>query len=211
MRGWDARSARAFAVVMAGLVIIAGWWWWSGRANVPAAVSQVIAEGVPWPGGGEQGATDLDAWAQSGPGQPSALPSGAANGAQLVVVHVAGAVRSPGVVELPWGSRVSDAVDAAGGAVSPDLLASVNLARQLIDGEQILVGAVPAEQADGRISVNTASSVELQELPGVGPVLAERIVAFREQNGPFVSLDGLLEVSGIGEAILRSMSEQVRM
>ena len=206
MRGWDGRSARAFAVVVAGLVIIAGWWWWSGRANVPAAVSQVIAEGVPWADGGEQSA--------SGQGQSAeqwALPSGAVGAPQLVVVHVAGAVRSPGLVELPWGSRVSDAVAAAGGAVSPDVLTSVNLARQLIDGEQILVGAVAAAQDDGRISVNTASSVELQELPGVGPVLAERIVAFREQNGPFISLDGLLEVSGIGEAILRSMAEQVRM
>lgn len=216
MRGWDARSARAFAVVVAGLVIIAGWWWWSGRANVPAAVSQVIAEGVPWAGGGERAATDPGAANQgaSGPGESgeqSAPSSGGPDAPQLVVVHVAGAVRSPGLVELPWGSRVSDAVDAAGGADSPDLLTSVNLARQLIDGEQILVGAMAADQGDGRISVNTASSVELQELPGVGPVLAERIIAFREQNGPFISLDGLLEVSGIGEAILRSMSEQVRM
>jgi competence protein ComEA len=154
VHGWDGRSARAFAVVVAGLVIIAGWWWWSGRAHVPAAVSQVIAEGVPWAGGGEQSASG-----QGQSAEQSALPSRAGDAPQLVVVHVAGAVRSPGLVELPWGSRVSDAVAAAGGAVSPDLLTSVNLARPLIDGEQILVGAVGADQEDGRISVNTASSV----------------------------------------------------
>jgi competence protein ComEA len=88
---------------------------------------------------------------------------------------------------------------------------SVNLARPVVDGEQIVVGIAEVQVSDGRISINSASATELQELPGVGPVLAERIVAFREQNGPFVSLDALLEVSGIGEATLRNLAEQVRM
>jgi competence protein ComEA len=88
---------------------------------------------------------------------------------------------------------------------------SVNLARPVVDGEQIVVGIAAVQVSDGRISINSASATELQELPGVGPVLAERIVAFREQNGPFVSLDALLEVSGIGEATLRNLAEQVRM
>lgn len=206
LRGWDGRSARAFAVVMVALMMVAGWWWWSGRADVPTVVSQILAEGVPVTGAaaGDASGPSIGAGGEAASGSQSAA-------AQVVVVHVAGAVRTPGLVELPWGSRVSDAIAAADGATSPEVLTSVNLARPLVDGEQILVGVDAAQPSDGRISINSASSVELQELPGVGPVLAERIVAFREQNGPFVSLDGLLEVSGIGEAVLRNMSEQVRM
>lgn len=195
IRGWDHRSVRALSVVVAALVMIAGWWWWSGRANVPAAISEIVSSGVQIPSGTE-------------PGIPSPADL---SGTQLVVVHVAGDVRSPGLVELPPGSRVSDAVTAAGGALTPDALMSVNLARPVVDGEQIVVGIAEAQVSDGRISINSASATELQELPGVGPVLAERIVAFREQNGPFVSLDALLEVSGIGEATLRNLAEQVRM
>jgi competence protein ComEA len=175
--------------------MIASWWWWSGRANVPAAISEIVSTGVQIPGG-------LDV---------AAPPPVAAGDGPIVVVHVAGEVQSPGLVELPAGSRVSDAVTAAGGAINPDSLITVNLARPVIDGEQILVGGAEVQASDGRISINAASATELQELPGVGPVLAERIVAFREQNGPFTSLDGLLKVSGIGEATLRNLGEQVRM
>ncbi len=195
VRGWDHRSVRALTVVVAALLMIAGWWWWSGRAHVPAAISEIVAAGVPIPGGIDAGAPP---------------PTGIQD-APIVVVHVAGEVRSPGLVELPPGSRVSDAVTAAGGALTPDALTSVNLARPVIDGEQIVLGGAEVQARDGRISINAASATELQELPGVGPVLAERIVTFREQNGPFTSLDGLLEVSGIGESTLRNLAEQVRM
>lgn len=193
--GWDLRSVRALTVVVAALLMIAGWWWWSGRANVPAAISEIVAAGASIPGGIEAGAP----------------PPAGIQGASIVVVHVAGEVRSPGLVELPPGSRVSDAVTAAGGALTPEAMMSVNLARPLIDGEQIVLGGAQVQSQDGRISINSASVIELQDLPGVGPVLAERIVAFREQNGPFTSLDGLLEVSGIGESTLRNLAEQVRM
>ncbi len=195
VRGWDHRSVRALTVVVAALLMIAGWWWWSGRANVPAAISEIISTGAQIPDGIE---VDVP-------------PPAVVNGTQVVVVHMAGEVRSPGLVELPLGSRVSDAVTAAGGALTPDALMSVNLARPVVDGEQIVVGIAEVQVSDGRISINSASATELQELPGVGPVLAERIVAFREQNGPFVSLDALLEVSGIGESTLRNLAEQVRM
>jgi competence protein ComEA len=195
VRGWDQRSVRALTVVVAALLMIAGWWWWSGRANVPAAISEIVATGVPMPGGIDTGAP----------------PPAGIQGTSIVVVHVAGEVRSPGLVELPPGSRVSDAVTAAGGALTPDALMSVNLARPVIDGEQIVLGGTEVQARDGRISINSASATELLDLPGVGPVLAERIVAFREQNGPFTSLDGLLEVSGIGESTLRNLAEQVRM
>jgi competence protein ComEA len=195
VRGWDLRSVRALTVVVAALLMIAGWWWWSGRSHVPAAISEIVAVGVPIPGGIEAGAP----------------PSTGVQGTAIVVVHVAGEVRSPGLVELPPGSRVSDAVTAAGGALTSEAMMSVNLARPVVDGEQIVLGGAQVQSQDGRISINSASATELLELPGVGPVLAERIVAFREQNGPFTSLDGLLEVSGIGESTLRNLAEQVRM
>lgn len=201
MRGWDTRSVRAFSMVVAVLLIITGWWWWSGRAQIPAAISELVASGAPL--------TSMSLTNDAGPVDSSAV--GSPQSPQRVVVHVAGDVKTPGLVELPWGSRVSDAITAAGGAVSPDSLSSVNLARQIVDGEQIIVGGEESPISDGRISINAASATELQELPGVGPVLAERIVAYREQNGPFVSLDGLLEVSGIGETTLANMAEQVRM
>jgi len=134
-----------------------------------------------------------------------------------LVVHVAGAVVSPGVIELRTGDRVADALEAAGGPLPDASLASLNLARPLVDGEQVLVpttgqdapdgaasGAgseVPsATLPDGRLDLNSATAADLEELPGVGPVLAGRIVAHRDQHGPFAETSQLRDVSGIGEA-----------
>lgn len=133
-----------------------------------------------------------------------------------VVVHVTGAVASPGLVRLPAGSRVNDAIEAAGGARSPKALASINLARVLVDGEQIVVGGSASASGSssstaGGINVNSASASELEALPGVGPVLAERIVAWRTTNGPFRSVDELSEVSGIGDAVLAQIRTQARV
>lgn len=147
-----------------------------------------------------------------------------------VWVHVVGQVASPGVVALPAGSRVGDAVAAAGGALPEADLAGLNLAAVVQDGAQIRVPAPGEEPADaggavdgggggaggagaagGVIDVNTAGSAELQTLPGIGPVLAERIVAWREANGPFASVDALLDVSGIGPAVLGQIRELVRV
>jgi competence protein ComEA len=127
------------------------------------------------------------------------------------VVHVVGAVAAPGVVRLPFGARVVDALSAAGGAAPDADLARVNLARVLVDGEQIQVprpgdpapeaptaGAAPG---DGTLDLNTASLAQLDGLPGVGPVLAQRIVDRR----PFASVDELDEVSGIGQALLERL------
>jgi competence protein ComEA len=148
-----------------------------------------------------------------------------------VVVHVAGAVRRPGLVELPGGSRVADAVDAAGGPTAKADLASVNLARTVVDGEQLVVlrhgqagGAVagpagatgPAPSggdspAGAPLDLNTATLQQLDGLPGVGPVLAQRIVDWRTEHGRFTSVDELTEVSGIGERTLADLRSGVRV
>lgn len=144
-----------------------------------------------------------------------------------LIVHVSGAVGQPGLVRLSAGSRVDDAVLAAGGATEDADLASVNLARPLVDGEQIhipvpgedppqLAAPPPSEDGDGGdlgtgagpIDLNTASAAQLEELPGVGPAIAQRILDHREKNGAFRSVDDLLEVSGIGPATLEKIREQ---
>ncbi len=153
-------------------------------------------------------------------------------GAPVVVLHVLGAVADPGIVELPPGSRVVDAIAAAGGPTDEADLAAVNLARVVVDGEQLrlpAVGEAPAAgvpgagpgsgsdgagpgsasvAADGRININTADAAGLEQLPGVGPAIAARIIAWREQNGPFRSVDELTAVSGIGEKTLDGLRDQ---
>lgn len=178
-------------------------------------------------------ATAPEATGEAGEDPPPSSPQSGEDVGE-VVVHVAGAVQSPGVVHLPQGSRVEDALRAAGGTTEDAELAAINLARPLADGEQIHVpvpgeqtptvpapgGAeagggpdgVPGEGADGgTIDLNTASAAQLEELPGVGPSIAQRILEHREKNGPFASVDGLLEVSGIGPATLEEIRERARV
>lgn len=129
-----------------------------------------------------------------------------------VVVHVVGEVAEPGVIELDSGARVADAIDAAGGVEPEADLAGLNLARVLVDGEQVVVpqvGQVAENPADGRIDINAADGVALQTLPGIGEVLAQRIVTWREQNGRFGSVEELTQVSGIGPAVLDSVRDLV--
>ncbi|TMS00107.1 ComEA family DNA-binding protein [Nonomuraea basaltis] len=124
-----------------------------------------------------------------------------------VTVHVAGKIRKPGVYLLPSGARVTDAVTAAGGVARGASTGSLNLARRLIDGEQIVVGATAGPAAPGSpvtdpagavIDLNSATAEQLEQLPGVGEVLAARIIEFRDSHGGFTSVDQLREVSGIG-------------
>lgn len=146
-----------------------------------------------------------------------------ASGGAVVVVHVVGMVRRPGLQRLPPGSRVADAVAAAGGALRGADLAAVNLARPLVDGEQVRVpkpgevlgppggspvggvgggGGGGAGAAGAKVALNTADLSALDGLPGVGPVLAQRILDWRSEHGRFTSVDELGEVSGIGEKLL---------
>jgi len=147
---------------------------------------------------------------------------------EVIVVHVVGAVREPGVIELPLGSRVVDAIAAARGPTDDAALAGVNLARELVDGEQLLVptaeqlaagtvpsnsgaapGAAPGSLAGGLVNLNSADATELDSLPGIGPAIAARIIAWRDENGPFRSVDELLAVSGIGEKTLDGFRDLV--
>ena len=165
---------------------------------------------------------------------PAAFASGGAAGlptaASVLLVHVVGQVRRPGVVRLPPGSRVLDAVRAAGGATSSADLNHLNLARPVADGEQIVVpkpgdsivqGGAPGVGGTGAgsssgagsggslIDLNTADAAALDSLPGVGPVLAQRILDWRTQHGRFTSVDELGEVSGIGDKILAQLRPKV--
>ena len=149
----------------------------------------------------------------------------------VLVVHVVGQVRRPGVVRLPSGSRVLDAVSAAGGAMPSADLNHLNLARVLVDGEQIVVpkpgenlpvasgpqGAGTAGQGAGGgsagalVDLNTADLAALDSLPGVGPVLSQRILDWRTAHGRFSSVDELGEVSGIGVKLLAQIGPRVRV
>lgn len=146
-------------------------------------------------------------------------PGEGADGAE-VVVDVAGKVEEPGIVVLPEGARVHEAIEAAGGTKGRVDTTSLNLARVLADGEQVLVGVEAAGPPAGAgeagagpsgaaVNLNTATAEELQSLPGVGPVTAESIVAWRTENGRFASVDDLLEVSGIGEKTLADLRDRV--
>ena len=130
------------------------------------------------------------------------------------VVDVEGAVRHPGLVRLPKGARVADAVSRAGGMTAKAERSGVNLAAPVADGQQVLVpsaGAAAGSAAaagaatSGPISLNAATAEQLDTLPGIGPVTAQKIVAFREQHGPFSSVDGLDAIPGIGPARIASL------
>jgi competence protein ComEA len=142
----------------------------------------------------------------------------------LLVVDVAGAVLNPGVYSLPMNSRVIDAINAAGNVLKGADVSDINLARLLKDGEQVYVYAASRGSSSSRstarsapprntgpIAINRASAKELEALDGIGPVLAGRIIAYRNANGPFVTLEALLEVSGIGPAKFAQFKEKIRL
>ncbi len=143
------------------------------------------------------------------------VPSAA--GGSSITVHVAGEVVAPGLVEIAPGSRVADAVAAAGGSTRDADLARVNLAAELRDGEQIVIPgptanpAAGAVGADGTVRINAASVGELEQLPGVGPVLAGRIATYRDEHGAFAAVEDLLDVPGIGEGKLETLRDAVAL
>jgi competence protein ComEA len=134
-----------------------------------------------------------------------------------IYVHVAGSVKAPGIYQLDSGTRVYDAVLAAGGFTSKANQASVNMARALTDGEQLVItsGASSAVfegvMTSSLISLNQASSSELEDLPGVGPALAGRIIDWREANGGFKAKEDLLNVAGIGDKLFASVKDLVTL
>jgi competence protein ComEA len=247
------------ALALAGLVA----WRLLAPAEPAAEMELPFADPASSGGGGaaDAGGGSGGAGGAGGPGAAAAQPagspapgasgvaaapagSGSATGSTVpaeVVVHVAGAVGAPGVQRLPGGSRVVDAVEAAGGA-NPDAdLGRINLAVPVQDGQQVYVprvgevpptpvggaggpsvgsggssgssgssGGAPGSAAAGQpVNVNTASADELDTLPGVGPATAEAIISHREQNGPFTSVDQLLDVRGIGDAKLEQLRDLV--
>ena len=154
-----------------------------------------------------------------------AAPDGASQGsvspspAVTIIVDVAGEVEQPGVYEFAEGDRVIDAIERAGGQLPKADLSLLNLAAPLTDGTQILVPkagppgvvvpGVGTGSSSGLININSASATELETLSGIGEVLAATIVEYREQNGPFASVDDLVDVSGIGPATLEEIRDQV--
>ncbi|NEN76823.1 ComEA family DNA-binding protein [Nocardioides zeae] len=199
------------------------WWVLAGRAEEqvvePLAVA-TSAAGTPL-------ATPPSDPGAGTAGEPESGADATAASTGEVVVHVAGRVVRPGIVVLPGGSRVADAVEAAGGVVPDTDLSGLNLARVLVDGEQVLVGLDPSEGAPaapgaaapggpgagtptgGLVDLNTADLAALDLLPGVGPVTAQAIIDWREENGGFSHVDELLEVKGIGEATLAELAPLV--
>lgn len=143
-------------------------------------------------------------------------PLSGAGASPTVMVDVVGSVRHPGVVRLPEGSRVIDAVAAAGGLL-PHRVPVVNMARRVQDGEQIVIGesasmargAVAAATPSGHLDLNAASAAQLDGLPGIGPVLAKRIVDHRSTHGPFAHVRDLLDVPGIGDAKFTDLADGV--
>ncbi|MER5458501.1 ComEA family DNA-binding protein [Micromonospora sp. NPDC002389] len=209
------RGVRVLAVVAVLVVVVAAVWAWRSRPQVEPVVTVT----------GPSGAADVED--PSGPADgesmsdPSAVPAGE------VVVAVAGKVRRPGLVRLPAGARVADAVEAAGGALPGVDVAMLNPARKVTDGELIVVGvpaptpaapapgaaapgaAVPGAEPGGRVNLNTATLAQLDALPGVGPVLAQRIIEHRDQRGGFRAVSDLRQVNGIGDARYEELKDLV--
>ncbi|MBC2908020.1 ComEA family DNA-binding protein [Streptomyces cupreus] len=204
--GLERRSVVALAVV---LVVAAGFavqHFWTGRTQDVRAPEVVRAASY---GAGKESA------------EPGAGQAGASAGTEIVV-DVSGKVREPGIHRLPPGSRVDDALRAAGGVRPGTSTAGLNRARFLVDGEQVVVGA-PAPVQGGApvpgpagaastapVSLNTATAEQLDTLPGVGPVLAQHIIDHRTRNGGFRSVEELREVNGIGERRFADLRNLVR-
>jgi competence protein ComEA len=155
--------------------------------------------------------------------EPSAVASPSSGGAAVVVVAVTGRVRRPGLIRLPTGARVADAIEAAGGILPDTDLSFVNLARKLADGELVTIGVNPPPgvltgdggagalggPAAGPLNLNTATAAQFEALPGIGPVLAKHIVDYRTRHGQFRSVDELRQVEGLAGARLAQLKPLV--
>ncbi|WP_443059881.1 helix-hairpin-helix domain-containing protein [Streptomyces sp. NBC_00467] len=221
--GLEPRALAALAVVLVAAAVFAAQHFWVGRPETVRA-PELVEQGAPAP------ATDSEPEPSPGPPVPSAAaPSG------RIIIDVSGKVRRPGVLQLPAGSRVADALHAAGGVQPGTDLTALNRARVLVDGEQVVVGLPaqpgaagagagpaggsiggtggaggPGAQPAGPVSLNSATAEQLDTLPGVGPVLAHHIIDYRTQHGGFRSVDELREVNGIGDRRFADLQNLVR-
>ncbi|WP_238016477.1 helix-hairpin-helix domain-containing protein [Dactylosporangium sp. AC04546] len=183
-------GVRVLAVIAAVVVAAAAFYAWHSRPRVTPAPEVAVSTAAP--------------------AQPSSSPA-------LLVVSVTGKVNRPGLVRLPAGARVADAIEAAGGPLPGTDLTGLNLARKLVDGEMVAVGvpqppgapAPTGAAAGGLVNLNTATAAELQTLPGIGEVLAQRIIEFRESHGGFRAVADLRKVEGIGDAKFQQLKDRV--
>lgn len=189
----------AAVVVAVGLAVFAAWNAFSGETLQIAHERTVAPESLSASGDAQEEA---------------AVP--------VIAIHVSGAVLNPGVYELPEGSRANDAIEAAGGASEDAVPDALNLARVLSDGEQIIVPTVEEQErleeaavagqtldAGGKVNINTATVEQLDSLPGVGESTAQKIIADREENGPFGSPEDLKRVSGIGDKKYEDLADLI--
>ncbi|WSL21788.1 ComEA family DNA-binding protein [Streptomyces sp. NBC_01283] len=222
--GLERRSLVALLVVLAVAAVFAAQHFWAGRAQ-PVRAPDVVGA-APDRGGEPSPSPGAPPPPEGNGGRPVAGAGGAE-----IVVDISGKVRSPGILRMPAGSRVADALKAAGGVRRGADTDGLNRARLLIDGEQVVVGAPvtepaapgapaapgvgAAEGATGAgpaapIGLSTATAEQLDELPGVGPVLAQHIIDYRTEHGGFRSVDELREVNGIGDKRYADLQNLVR-
>lgn len=236
----DWTDTRALTLLVIAAVALALFWWWSGRAAQGVAVAgpeppsqaEKTAASSPEPRAGSAIAvTGPTPQTEQSPDQAPTAQALAPSTGSEVMIDVRGGVRNRGVQVLPAGSRVIDAVEAAGGLRPGRSYGEINLAEILSDGQQIVVGRRPAagqnrqsvpDRGEGSksvsptgagdlVSLNAATPEQLESLPGVGPVLAERIVAWREEHGRFSATEDLLDVSGIGDKVLAGLRDGVSL
>lgn len=219
--GVDARVVAAVAVLAVLAIVFAGVTWWQGRPRSVAVPPGDVAASTGW----SLTATPSTSGGTSADASGTASASSATPGP--VSVHVVGRVARPGVLVLPAGARVDDALKAAGGVLPGTDLSVLNLARVVGDGEQIPVGvpgatAIPyggdgagtssgVKSAQAVVDLNTATAEQLETLPGIGPVMARSIVEWRQENGRFTSVDQLRDVRGIGESRFADLRAKVRV
>jgi competence protein ComEA len=207
LQGLDRRELVGLAILAA--LIVAGALFWYAR-SLPSRVAIATTSSGPPSAAGAPGAGATPA--------PTSSPA-------VLLVHVAGWVRNPGVYQLHQGDRVIDALEAAGGARSGADLTTINLAALLTDAEQVVVAKEgtggPGPPASGTsaggsaggpgdlVNINTATLEELETLSGIGEVLAQRILDYREEHGPYRSVEDLLNVSGIGDKRLEDLKPHI--
>lgn len=228
--GVDLRVVAAVAVLAILAIVLAGVGWWRSRPQ-PVPLPNTLSAASSTPASRTPAPSPASFVALAGPADSAPIPVAAAPIPPSLAVHVVGRVAKPGIFSLPPGARVDDALKAAGGALPGTDLSVLNLARGLVDGEQIPVGVpgataappIPAQvPAPGKapgahapagtlVDLNAATAGQLEALPGIGPVMAASILEWRTRHGRFTSVDQLREIRGIGERRFEDLRPKVRV